>query len=310
MFKYLLKINHPDLLLPSPLQISEVMEGVGSVRKFWIKRDDLIHPVLSGNKLRKLLGYIGPLVEEGDITMVTFGGPHSNHLHASGWLCNHLGWNMLAIMPQYINHNHNATFKDLISYGVEIVRVDTQKMKQLKSCGLDTICDRFSLDPNRTLLVPMGGDGPQADLGISEMVKEVEADLPGNKEWIIPVGTGRTAEATMRRAGIDHVYSIYIPFLKQSIRESLLNRFRPFLDLGYRINILSGPTRRYGKLQDGILSFVESFEKETSVKLDPIYNGPAMKYWLQIRPQEGLHPILLHTGGLQGWRGFGGGVIG
>ncbi|MCP9947437.1 hypothetical protein LUX33_02465 [Actinomadura madurae] len=49
--------------------------------RLFLKRDDLVHPELPGNKWRKLKHNIGPAREHG--TLLTFGGAYSNHLRAA-----------------------------------------------------------------------------------------------------------------------------------------------------------------------------------------------------------------------------------
>ena len=79
-----------DISLPSPeQQIFPDWEHADEVQ-LWVKRDDLIHPIVSGNKWRKLRYTIEQAVDTGVCHIVSFGGGHSNHLHALGYTCNTL----------------------------------------------------------------------------------------------------------------------------------------------------------------------------------------------------------------------------
>ena len=50
--------------------------------ELWVKRDDMIHPFISGNKWRKLRYPIQEMRQFGKHQLVTFGGAWSNHLLA------------------------------------------------------------------------------------------------------------------------------------------------------------------------------------------------------------------------------------
>ncbi|MEW2544814.1 pyridoxal-phosphate dependent enzyme [Streptomyces sp. NPDC047002] len=69
--------------LPSPLQPVEDRHFAASGVRLLLKRDDLIHPEMPGNKWRKLAPNLAAAREAGADTLVTFGGAHSNHLRAT-----------------------------------------------------------------------------------------------------------------------------------------------------------------------------------------------------------------------------------
>ena len=71
-----------ELYIPSPWELHQTAWSDKAEIELWIKRDDLIHPLISGNKWRKLSGVL-----RGDKhfnSVHTFGGPYSNHLVALG----------------------------------------------------------------------------------------------------------------------------------------------------------------------------------------------------------------------------------
>ena len=60
--------------------------------EIFIKRDDVIHPIISGNKWRKLKYNFQAAADEGYDTILSFGGVFSNHLHALSYACNYFGF--------------------------------------------------------------------------------------------------------------------------------------------------------------------------------------------------------------------------
>ena len=68
--------------LPSPLQrLHHPLLTCYGV-ELWCKRDDLIHPAISGNKWRKLKYHLLHAKEHGKRHLLSFGGAYSNHIHA------------------------------------------------------------------------------------------------------------------------------------------------------------------------------------------------------------------------------------
>ena len=71
-----------DLEIFSPVhQIKNKLFDEQGLEVF-IKRDDLIHPIISGNKWRKLKYVLQQARTENKNHLVTFGGAYSNHLLA------------------------------------------------------------------------------------------------------------------------------------------------------------------------------------------------------------------------------------
>ena len=77
--------------------------------ELFIKRDDLIHNVISGNKWRKLKYNFQKAKEEGHNTILSFGGVYSNHLHALSYACNKMGFNSIGIVRNGAHHEDNPT---------------------------------------------------------------------------------------------------------------------------------------------------------------------------------------------------------
>src|SRR5271155_3400148 len=72
-----------DLEIFSPVhQISNRLFDERNLKVF-IKRDDLIHPIISGNKWRKLKYLLKKAQADNKTHLVTFGGAYSNHLLAT-----------------------------------------------------------------------------------------------------------------------------------------------------------------------------------------------------------------------------------
>ena len=93
--------------IPSPIQeINLKIHNPNNIRVF-VKREDLIHKIVSGNKWRKLKYNFEYLVNNKIDTILSFGGAYSNHLHALSWLSNQSNIKSIGIVrgdPSYINN--------------------------------------------------------------------------------------------------------------------------------------------------------------------------------------------------------------
>ena len=108
------------LNIPSPLERFTFNEFDQKVPHIDIKRDDLIHGTLSGNKLRKLAGHLSNLQAEQMCGLLTMGGPWSNHLHACGWLCYQLDIPMVALVRGEQPDTLSNMLSDLRNWGIEL----------------------------------------------------------------------------------------------------------------------------------------------------------------------------------------------
>jgi 1-aminocyclopropane-1-carboxylate deaminase/D-cysteine desulfhydrase-like pyridoxal-dependent ACC family enzyme len=63
-----------------------------------VKRLDLLHPIVSGNKFFKLKYNIEQAKHLGVERIVTFGGAYSNHLHAAAWACKENNLQLIALI--------------------------------------------------------------------------------------------------------------------------------------------------------------------------------------------------------------------
>lgn len=111
--------------------------------ELWIKRDDLLHPIVSGNKWRKLKYILNHALSQGAIKIVSMGGAYSNHLHALAYVGHRLGIQTEGFIrgePQ-----SNPTLSDLRRWGMRlqfVSREDYRNLRQYKHWnslpGIDT----------------------------------------------------------------------------------------------------------------------------------------------------------------------------
>lgn len=267
--------------------------------ELWIKRDDLLHPIVSGNKWRKLKYILNHALSLGAIKIVSMGGAYSNHLHALAYIGHRLGIQTEAFIrgePQ-----SNPTLSDLRQWGMHlhfVSREDYRNLRQYKECN--------GLPGNDTgaYWLPEGGSVNLALQGVAELVSEI--DIPYDVVCC-PCGTGTTLAGIIEAVRPDvRVFGFSAlkggPFLRHDV-EALLTQPRGNWEI-----VTDYHFGGFARTKPDLIEFIEHFLKETSVQLDPIYTGK-MFYGIYDLIEKGFFPagrriVAMHTGGLQGNRGF------
>jgi 1-aminocyclopropane-1-carboxylate deaminase len=267
-----------------------------------LKRDDLLHPVISGNKWRKLKFALLEAQQNQIKHIISFGGGFSNHLHALGYCCQQMNIRFNAIVRGDYSGNPSPMLQDLVSWGAQLRYVDrsTYKLRDQPEY-LTNLQQRY---PEATI-IPEGGSQALALKGVSEIISELE----GNYDYIIaPVGSGGTLAGVINQSQ-SSTKIIGIAVLKgKDYLESLVNQLLPASakdKSNWQINHdyhLGG----YAKTNSELKAFCENFLQQTDIHIEPVYSGKlffALKDLIAKQEfPEGSKILALHTGGLQGAR--------
>jgi 1-aminocyclopropane-1-carboxylate deaminase len=154
--------------------------------ELWIKRDDLLHPIVSGNKWRKLKYSLDHALSSGADTIISMGGAYSNHLHALAYVGKVVGLKTLGFIRGEQPETLTPTLCDMQNWGMELFvvsRSDYRLLRQHKGCH-----DLPGLKPQQYWL-PEGGAQALALKGLAELVNEI--DVPYDI-LCTPCGTGAT----------------------------------------------------------------------------------------------------------------------
>lgn len=267
----------------------------------WIKRDDLLHPVISGNKWRKLKYNLDEALSLGADTIISMGGTYSNHLHALAYTGKILGLKTIGIIRGERPTPLTPTLLDMQNWGMElrfISRSDYRHYRNYKHWH-----DLPGLKPYQYWL-PEGGANKLAIQGVAELVDEI--DIPYDT-LCVACGTGTTL------AGLINAVSGKITvlgfaalknagFLQSDVQSLLSGEFHDFeIFQDYHFG-------GFAKLNPTLASFMAQFGQKTLIPLEPVYTGK-MLYGLYDLIAKGYFKsgqriVAVHTGGLQGMRGY------
>ncbi|MBL0616166.1 1-aminocyclopropane-1-carboxylate deaminase/D-cysteine desulfhydrase [Aeromonas veronii] len=288
-------------ILPSPLQRLHHPLLIRSGVELWCKRDDLIHPTISGNKWRKLKYHLRHAKEHGKRHLLSFGGAYSNHIHALAAAGCQSGLRTTGIIRGEYDAVSNSTLRDARRWGMDLVFVDRQSYRRRQDP--DWLAQ---FDAPDTLIVPEGGSSPLAIPGVAELVGEVpfSPDL-----WVLPCASGGTL-AGLIAGKRDREQILAIAVLKGGgfIADEVCRLHPAAANIpGWRI-ALDHHDGGYAKFSPALWQWVQDFSATTALPLEPIYSGKAM--WGLFRElaagriAPGCKIVFIHTGGIQGLAGL------
>ncbi|AEB51706.1 ACC deaminase/D-cysteine desulfhydrase family protein [Aeromonas veronii B565] len=269
--------------------------------ELWCKRDDLIHPAISGNKWRKLKYHLLHAKEHGKRHLLSFGGAYSNHIHALAAAGSQSALRTTGIIRGEYDAVSNSTLRDARRWGMDLVFVDRQSYRRRQDP--DWLAQ---FDAPDTLIVPEGGSSPLAIPGVAELVGEVpfSPDL-----WVLPCASGGTL-AGLIAGKRDREQILAIAVLKGGgfIADEVCRLHPAAANIpGWRI-ALDHHDGGYAKFSPALWQWVQDFSATTDLPLEPIYSGKAM--WGLFRElaagriATGSKIVFIHTGGMQGLVGL------
>lgn len=288
--------------IPSPIeQIHDpLFEEKGL--EVWIKRDDLIHPHIMGNKWRKLKYNILHVRESHLAGIVTFGGAYSNHIAATAAACaaNQLP-SIGIIRGDELSPDSNPTLRFASDQGMKLQFVSRNEYRQLK----ENQHQLQQIHPGY-LILPEGGTNELAIRGCQEILTEMDQSF----DYVITsVGTGGTMAGLLKAMSgegkLIGISALKGNFIHSEFRNMLQHHNIPFENYELMDQWHFGG---YGKVTDDLVTFINDTKEKIKVLFDPIYTAK-MYFAVTKLIETNYFPsnskiVLIHTGGLQGIAGF------
>jgi len=265
-----------------------------------IKREDLLHPIISGNKIRKLKYNINHALSHGYEGLLTFGGAYSNHIVASAYEAkiNHLKSIGIIRGEELINQPLNETLKAAKSYGMtfEFIAREDYRHKNLEESQA-----YYQKKYPSYFIVPEGGTNLMAIKGCKEILTTEDK----NFDYICTaVGTGGTIAGLINSSHQDQKV-LGFPALKTDYLESEIKKYATQTNWELITDYHFGG---YAKFNHDLIKFLNAFYLSHQIPLDPIYTGK-MLYGIMAMVEKNYFKkqaklLIVHTGGLQGINGI------
>ncbi|MDT8399989.1 MAG: pyridoxal-phosphate dependent enzyme [Pseudomonadales bacterium] len=279
-------------------------------------RTDLLHPELSGNKWYKLKYNLQAARTSGFSTLLSFGGAWSNHLHALAAAGRLFGFATIGVVRGDSETPLNPCLQDAVANGMRLVFVDRASYRrQQEPAFIDSLRRQYG----HFYLIPEGG----ANLAGMQGCAEIPAGIRGAYDHIaLACGTGTTLAGLVGSAWwLTEEWSV------KALTPPRILGFQALKGRGYlsaeiqrllRNSGMKGHCRwsvnedyhfgGYARTKPELLAFIEAFERDTGIPLEPVYSGKVL-YGLQDLIKRDFFPrnsriLFVHGGGLQGRRGF------
>ena len=266
-----------------------------------IKREDLIHPFVSGNKFRKLKYNLLQAKEENQETLLTFGGAFSNHIAAVAFAGKEKGFKTIGIirgdeLGRKIAENPTLSFAQNCGMQLEFISREEYRLKS-ESSFLENLKAKFGSFYH----IPEGGTNALAIKGCQEILTEDDAEF----DYICcSIGTGGTISGIINSV-LPHQKVLGFPALKGDFLKEEIHNFTQNENWEVITEYHFGG---YGKVNEALIGFINQFYIENQIPLDPIYTGK-MVFGVIDLIKKNYFPakskiLLIHTGGIQGIQGM------
>jgi 1-aminocyclopropane-1-carboxylate deaminase len=267
----------------------------------YIKREDLLHPYISGNKFRKLKYNLVQAKKEKKETLLTFGGAFSNHILAVAAAGKEQGFKTIGIIRgEELKDKiaENPTLQKAKDFGMVFEFVDREIFKERGSPKfIQQLTDKFE----DFYLIPEGGTNDLAVKGCQEILTGTDEKF----DYICcAVGTGGTISGLIN-CSKNSQQVLGFPSLKGDfLREDICK----FVSKSNWDLISAYHFGGYAKVSEELILFINEFYLKYKIPLDPIYTGKMM-YGIMDLINRNYFPknskiLVIHTGGLQGIAGM------
>ena len=274
--------------------------------QLFIKREDQIHPLVSGNKFRKLKYNLKEALDQKKTTLLTFGGAFSNHILATAIAGKSTGFKTIGIIrgdelgvDLEKTLTSNSTLRNASKHGMQFDFVSRETYRNKTSIEFT---EKLQNKYGNFYCIPEGGTNSLAVKGCEEILTKEDSQF----DYICScVGTGGTISGIINNAK-DHQKVLGFPVLKGDFLENEILKYAKKQE-NWKLNNdyhFGG----YGKYSDELIHFINRFKSQTDIPLDPIYTGKMMFGVLDMikrkRFPNGSKILIIHSGGLQGIAGF------
>ena len=264
-----------SLPVPPPSPLTELRDdrlSAAGVRVL-LKRDDLIHPELPGNKWRKLKYNLTAARDEGARRLLTFGGAYSNHVRAVAAAGRIVGFDTIGVIRGEEHLPLNPSLRFAVERGMELTYLDRTTYRAKTTA---TVIDRLHTEFGNFYLVPEGGSNALALRGCAELVEEIGQDFD---VICCASGTGGTlagiaAALPPSRAAVGFSVLKGGDFLRDDVASLQRDAYDRVtgnwsIETGYHFG-------GFARTNDTLRAFVDDFEGRHGLRLERVYVAKMM----------------------------------
>lgn len=269
--------------------------------KLFIRREDLIHPFVSGNKFRKLKYNLEFAKKNNFKKLLTFGGAFSNHIAAVAFAGKANEFETIGIIrgnELASEINSNPTLKFAQDCGMKFEFVSREEYRQKTT---DEFIEKLKIKYQEFFLIPEGGTNDLAIKGCEEIITNEDAAF----DFICcAIGTGGTISGIIN-SSLSNQKVLGFPSLKGEFLKKDICKFAKKDNWNIVSDYHFGG---YGKVSNELINFINDFNEKYNIPLDPIYTGKMVFGVIELINKnyfpKNSKILMIHTGGLQGIEGM------
>ncbi len=282
----------------APLEEIYLQNDLKSGVRLFLKREDKIHPIISGNKWRKLYYNIKFAKKNKINSIVTMGGAFSNHIAATAHAGKIFGFNTIG----YIRGDELKKLNSTLSFA----KLNGMKFKFVSRSLYKT---GFFLEKYKNqkkykdyMIIPEGGSNQMGIDGCKEIYNDIKIDF----DYICcSVGTGGTLSGIASNLKKNQ-YAFGFSSLKGA--NYLNDVVRGYTKSNNWKLIMNYHFGGYAKINDELIDFINFFKEKYNIQLDPIYTGKLIFGIFDLIKKNFFKKkstiIAVHSGGIQGIKGI------
>ena len=274
-----------------------------------VLRLDLIDPLISGNKWFKLTEHLCAAHQAGADGLISLGGAHSNHLHALAAAGKRFGFATVGLLRGH--PQQTPTTLDLERYGMQLHWLGFAGYRARHEPGF---WQPWQAQYPNLHQVPEGGGGLAGALGCKPLVNQVREQLAtvgwdDYDGWWLAAGTGTTLAGLMLgEAGRRRVYGALAVPEDHGVAPQVEAILQAGGLLARNVELIDASRGGFARVDDALLGFMRASEAASGLPLEPLYTAKALMALEQAVKEgviaRGMRLVFVHTGGLQGRRGF------
>lgn len=262
-----------------------------------IKRLDLVHPQISGNKFFKLKYNLLAAQQQGYKKLLTFGGAYSNHIAATAYAAQCFSFESLGIIrgEELASKPLNPTLSTAQQFGMQLQFVSRENYRLKQSPDYLT---QLQQDYPDYYVIPEGGTNTLAIQGCQEILNTQDCE---NYDLICcAVGTGGTMTGLIE-ASSTHQQVLGFSALKGDFLTSEVQQLTHKTNWQISDQFCCGG---YAKTTPELLQFIQAFEQRYQIPLEQVYTGKMLMGVFELIQQGHFSAhsriLVIHSGGLQG----------
>ncbi len=272
--------------------------------ELWMKREDLVHPVIAGNKWRKLFYNLAAAKEQGKTHLISFGGAYSNHIHAVAAAGPLYQFKTIGIIRGERPAVLNPTLQFVEKQGMRLHFVSRSAYR-----NKTTLLEQLNLPLATSYILPEGGTNKLAIKGCQAIITSL---TEGFDYYCVCCGTGGTMAGMITALANDPARQVigFSALKGDFLRKEVASLMIDFNGRKYENWKMNGDYHfgGYAKHTMDLIDFMNEFKQTQNIPLDPIYTGKMMYGIFDLIGQgyfpKGAKILAIHTGGLQGLAGF------